>query len=131
MKTVMTVGCFDLLHQGHLNLLKKARELGDYLIVGVPSDYLISIHPKKVVKNAQDSETRLRNVQSLKYVDLAFICEDEDGFAEMIRVIKPQVICRGDDKKDFTCDVAEEVGAEVVMIPYTKGISSTLIKEKL
>lgn len=127
---VLTFGVMDMFHSGHLNLLERASKLGDYLIVGIPTNWTISEH----IKHREPiipAEDRLRIVQAIKYVDFAFIYTDSDALEESIRLIKPDVICRADDNKDFVGrKVAEEVGAEIVYLPYTKGISSTELREK-
>jgi glycerol-3-phosphate cytidylyltransferase len=126
----MTFGVMDMLHTGHLNLLERAKGLGDYLIVGIPTNWTISEHIKhrEPVINAED---RLRLVQAIKYVDFAFIYTDSDSLKESIKLIKPDVVCRADDNKDFVgLKEAKEVGAEIVYFPYTKGISSTELRTK-
>lgn len=130
MRKVMTFGVMDMLHTGHLNLLERAKGLGDYLIVGIPTNWTISEHIKhrEPVINAED---RLRLVQAIKYVDFAFIYTDSDSLKESIKLIKPDVVCRADDNKDFVgLKEAKEVGAEIVYFPYTKGISSTELRTK-
>jgi glycerol-3-phosphate cytidylyltransferase len=126
----MTFGVMDMLHTGHLNLLERAKGLGDYLIVGIPTNWTISEHIKhrEPVINAED---RLRLVQAIKYVDFAFIYTDSDSLKESIKLIKPDVVCRADDNKDFVgLKEAKEVGAEIVFFPYTKGVSSTELRTK-
>jgi cytidyltransferase-like protein len=120
----------DLLHVGHLNLLERASKLGD-LIVGIPTSWTIQEHIKghPTVISAED---RLRIIQALKFVDFAFVYTDSDALNKSIRLLKPDIICRGDDNKNFVGkDVAEELGIEIVYFPYTKEISSTRIREGL
>jgi len=120
----------DLLHVGHLNLLERASKLGD-LIVGIPTSWTIQEHIKghPTVISAED---RLRIIQALKFVDFAFVYTDSDALNKYIRLLKPDIICRGDDNKNFVGkDVAEELGIEIVYFPYTKEISSTRIREGL
>ena len=68
MKTVITYGTYDLLHQGHLNLLKRAKELGDYLIVAVQDDTVIKKY-KPEVEIVCSTAYRVAMVKSIKYVD--------------------------------------------------------------
>jgi cytidyltransferase-like protein len=127
---VLTFGVFDLFHAGHLNLLERAKGLGDKLIVGIPTSWTIAEHIKgrEPVIPAED---RLRIVQALKCVDFAFIYTDSDSLKESIRFLEPDIICRADDNKDFVGkEVAEEIGAEIVFLPYTKGISTTILRNK-
>lgn len=131
MKKVLTFAVCDMFHSGHLNMLERAKNLGDYLIVGIPTSWTIKEHIKgrEPIISAED---RLRIVQAIKYVDFAFIYADTPALEESVRIIKPDIFCRGDDKKDFYGrEVVEEVGAKIVFLPYTKGISSTEIKEKI
>ncbi|MCK9463339.1 MAG: adenylyltransferase/cytidyltransferase family protein [Proteobacteria bacterium] len=127
---VITFMVGDLLHVGHLNLLERASKLGD-LIVGIPTSWTIQEHIKghPTVISAED---RLRIIQALKFVDFAFVYTDSDALNKSIRLLKPDIICRGDDNKNFVGkDVAEELGIEIVYFPYTKEISSTRIREGL
>jgi glycerol-3-phosphate cytidylyltransferase len=129
---IFTAMCADLFHVGHLNLLKRAKSLGDVLIVGIPSDYAIEVEPKKTIKNVMDSENRLRIVQAVKEVDFAFVYAENCDLARSIEIIHPDIICRADDWHDFPGkDRAVELGIKIEYLPYTKGISSTDIKEKI
>jgi cytidyltransferase-like protein len=131
MKKVLTFMVGDLFHIGHLNMLEKASQLGDYLIIGIPTSWTIKEHIKGKTP-IFSAEERLRIVQSLKMVNFAFIYTDTDSLNESIRLLQPDVICRGDDNKNFFGKtVAEEVGCEIVYFPYTKGISSTEIRRRL
>lgn len=131
MKKVITFMVADMFHVGHLNLLERVKQLGDVLIVGIPTNWTIAEHIK-----GKDpiipSEERLRIVQAVGCVDFAFIYTDTEALKQSIRLIRPDVVCRGDDWKDFVGkDVAAEVGAEIVFLPYTQTISSTKLREKL
>lgn len=130
MRKVLCFGVFDLFHVGHLNLLERASKLGE-LIVGIPTSWTIEEHIKghPTVISAED---RLRIVQAIKHVKFAFIYTDTEALEESIRLIKPDIVCRGDDNENFVGrKVAEEIGAKIVFFQYTKGISSTKIREEL
>ncbi len=131
MKKVLTFMVGDIFHIGHLNILEKAKSLGDYLIVGIPTSWTIKEH----IKNKTpifSAEERLRIIQALAIVNFAFIYTDSDALKESIYLINPDIVCRGDDNKDFVGKQAAEIcGAEIVFFPYTKGISTTKIGEKL
>jgi glycerol-3-phosphate cytidylyltransferase len=130
MKKVMTFMVGDMFHVGHLNLLERASKLGDYLIVGIPTNWTIAEHIKHRDPIIQ-AEARLRIIQAIEYVNFAFIYTDNDTLDESIRLIKPDVVCRADDNLDFAGrKVAEEIGAEIVFFPYTEGISSTELRNK-
>ena len=76
-KIVYIAGCFDLIHNGHINIIKKAKQLGDYLVVGVNSNDFIYSYKKKFP--VIDEKDRLTMVRALKYVDVAFILEDHES----------------------------------------------------
>ncbi len=127
-----TTGVFDLFHIGHLNLLRKAKEQCDYLIVGVSTDELVGYKNKHSVI---PFEERKAIVASIKYVDEVVTQEDMDKMAAWKR-LHFDVMFVGDDWKgtDKWNEIERqmnEVGAKVVYFPYTKGTSSTLINETL
>ena len=128
---VLTFMVGDIFHIGHLNFLDKASKLGDYLIVGVPSSWTIKEH----IKNKEplfNAEERLRIVQAIKYVDFAFVYTDNNALNESIKLLKPNIVCRGDDNKKFIGrKMSEKMGAKIVFFPYTKGISTTKLKKRL
>lgn len=127
MKTVITYGTFDLFHVGHLNLLKRAKELGDYLIVAVSSDRFNWEEKQK--KCEIPDKDRMAIVEAIKYVDKVI---PEDSWEQKIEDVKKynvDVFVMGDDWKgkfDFLKDYCE-----VVYLPRTEGISSTQLKEDL
>ena len=130
-KTVLTFMVGDLFHIGHLNVLQKAKALGDYLIVGIPTSWTIEEHIK-FKKPIFSAEERLRIVQAIEYVDFAFIYTDSDALNKSIKLLKPNIVCRSDDNKNFIGrKTAEQTGAKIIFFPYTKGISSTKLRSKL
>lgn len=124
MKKILTYGTYDLLHYGHLNLLKRSSELGDKLIVGISSD---EFNAKKGKKSAMNYETRKELVESIKFVDKVI---KEDSWEQKIEDIKKydiDIFVMGDDwEGEF--DYLKEY-CEVVYLPRTQGISTTLLKE--
>ncbi len=126
MKRVITYGTFDLFHIGHLNLLKRARALGDYLIVAVSSDEF-NLQKGKVCK-IKDTD-RMQIVEAIKYVDQVIPETSWDQKIEDVKKYDVDVFVMGDDWKgkfDFLKDYCE-----VVYLPRTEGISSTQLKEEL
>lgn len=127
-----TSGVYDMFHIGHLNLLKRAKEQCDYLIVGVTTDELAQYKHKTPII---PYEERKQIVESIKYVDLAVPQENMDKLAAC-KKYNADVIFVGDDWKGtdkwnkIEQDLAT-IGAEVVYFPYTKGTSSTILREKL
>lgn len=127
MKTVITYGTFDLFHIGHLNLLRRAKELGDYLIVAVSTDRFN--WEEKHKKCEISDKDRMAIVEAIKYVDKVI---PEDSWDQKIKDVQKydvDVFVMGDDWKgkfDFLKDYCE-----VVYLPRTEGISSTQLKEDM
>ncbi len=126
MKKVITYGTFDLFHFGHLNILKRARELGDYLIVAVSTDEFNQIKGKTCYYPFKD---RSEIVKAIKYVDLVI---PENNWKQKERDIEKyevDLFVMGADwqgKFDFLKDKCE-----VVYLPRTEGISTSKIKTDL
>lgn len=124
MKKVITYGTFDLLHQGHLNLLKKAKTLGDYLIVGVTSDTFDRERGKLNVRN-----NVLERVEAVKATGLADKVIIEDYIGQKIDDIQKynvDIFAIGSDWIGYF-DYLREF-TEVVYLPRTEGISSTMLR---
>jgi len=123
---VLTYGTYDLFHYGHLRLLERAKELGDYLIVGISTDEFNHIKGKVCV---YPYEERAAIVQAISYVDEVI---PEENWEQKVRdVIENEIdiFVMGDDwKGEF--DFLEE-HCRVVYLPRTDGISSTEIKEDI
>ena len=118
MRKVITYGTFDLLHAGHINLLRRAKELGDYLIVVVSTDEFNWNEKRK--KCYFSYEERKKLVEAVRYVDL--VISD-------VKEYHVDTFVMGDDWKgkfDFLKDYCE-----VVYLPRTEGISTTKIKQDL
>jgi glycerol-3-phosphate cytidylyltransferase len=124
-----TTGVYDLFHIGHLNLLKRAKENCDYLIVGVTTDEeTIRIKNKKPII---PYENRLEIIKSIKYVDKA-VEEDNSNKLFAWDFYKFNVIFKGDDWKGTPKWLMYEEefskkNVKIIYLPYTKGISSTLL----
>ena len=127
MKKIITYGTFDLLHYGHINLLKRAKQMGDYLIVCLSTDEF-----NKNSKNKEcyfSYEIRKQLLESIRYVDLVI---PENNWNQKINDIKEfgiDTFVKGDDWKgkfDFLKDYCE-----VIYLPRTKEISTTKIKKDL
>lgn len=126
MKKVITYGTYDLLHVGHINLLRRAKELGDYLVVVLSSDEFNELKGKKAYHPYED---RKKILEAIRYVDEVL---PEYTWEQKIKDVQDNhidVFCMGDDWKgkfDFLKDYCE-----VVYLPRTEGISTTKIKEDL
>ena len=129
MKTILTVGVYDMLHIGHILLFKHAKELGDRLIVAVQDgDYILKYKPG--TKMVYTTEERMYMVSTIKYVDEVVMYRDVD---KDIQHIDFDVFAKGPDQmhEGFQRAVkwCEANGKEVVVIPRTEGISSTMLRE--
>lgn len=127
-KIVFTNGCFDVIHKGHIDYLKKSKALGDYLIVGLNSD--ASVRRRKGDDrpfNKQDDRKEI--LEALEYVDEVIIF-DEDSPYELIKKINPDVITKGGDYVSKTYDVNGR-SVETTIIPFVDGFSTTKTLEYL
>mgnify|MGYP003343707282 FL=1 len=124
MKRVITFGTFDLFHIGHLNILRRAKEQGDYLIVGVSSDEL---NEKKGKKSIIPLKDRIEIVKSLTCVDEVFIEDSLELKDEYIKQHSADLLVMGDDWKDKF----NWVSCDVLYLERTPNISTTLIKNIL
>jgi len=132
MKTVITYGTFDLLHYGHMNLLKRASALGDRLIVGVSTDEFVESKGKKSV---YPLEKRMEMVSDLRYVDVVI---PEHDMAQKVRDIDEynvDVFVLGSDYAQSFLEMPEyeliKDKVEVVFLERTPNISTTLLKSKM
>lgn len=127
MKRVITYGTFDLLHYGHINLLRRAKQLGDYLIVALSTEEFNT--EKKGKTTYFTYEQRKALLESLRYVDLVIPENDWEQKIEDVKLYKIDTFVMGDDWKgkfDFLKDYCE-----VVYLPRTPEISTTQIKKDL
>ena len=128
MRRVLTYGTFDLLHYGHIRLLQRAKELGDYLIVALSTDEFNEIKGK----NAYHSyETRKKMLEAVRYVDLVIPEENWEQKINDIREYKVDVTVMGgdwagSDKFEYLKDYCQ-----LVYLERTEGISTTKIKRDL
>ena len=126
-------GSFDMFHIGHLNILKNAKSICDYLIVGVNSDELMKSFKHKTPIIPEDE--RLEIIEAIRYVDEAHIVTNRDKL-EALDKFHYQALIMGDDWKgtDFYKKVEQQLkekNAEVVYFPYTKTTSSTLLRDAI
>lgn len=131
-KIVFTNGCFDILHRGHVNLLNKAAELGDVLIVGINSDESIRRlkGPQRPVNSLEDRIIVLAGLQSVDYL-MAF---EEDSPSEIIKALKPDFFVKGGDYSANSIPetaLVNSFGGQIKIIPLVENHSTTLIIEKI
>lgn len=132
-KVGYTTGVFDLFHIGHLNILRRAKEMCEYLIVGVSTDELVQEYKNKTP--VIPFEERCAIVEAIKYVDEVVPQETMDK-VKMWEKIKFNAVFHGDDWKNSQMyneleKSFERLNVAMVFLPHTEGTSSTTIAEKL
>lgn len=126
MKTVITYGTYDLLHYGHINLLRRAKALGDYLIVGLSTDEFNKLKGKSCYFTY---EQRKQLLESIRFVDLVIPEESWGQKVDDVKDHKVDIFVMGDDwagRFDFLKDFCQ-----VTYLARTPGISATKIKDEL
>ena len=129
---VFTNGCFDLLHKGHIDLLKKSLEFGDILIVGLNSDRSIK-RLKGSSRPIENKRTRVKKLLKLNIISGLCIFDNETPL-ELIKVIKPDVLVKGGDYEPNKIIGSSEVikeGGMIKVVPLLPGYSTTHSIEKM
>lgn len=128
MKRVITYGTFDLLHYGHINLLRRAKQYGDYLIVALSTDDFNWNQKRKKCYFSFDKRKAL--LEAIRYVDLVIPEESWDQKVTDVREYHIDTFVMGDDwKGEF--DFLQDEGVDVVYLPRTPEVSTTQIKGDL
>jgi len=129
---VFTNGCFDLIHRGHVEYLKKAKSYGDFLLVAVNSDSSV----RKIKGKGRPLiplSDRLFILSHFSFIDF-LISFDEETPERLIKVILPDVLVKGSDYSEeeiVGADIVKSNGGKVIIIPFIKGKSSSGIIEKI
>ncbi|NLX99418.1 MAG: D-glycero-beta-D-manno-heptose 1-phosphate adenylyltransferase [Rhodopirellula sp.] len=129
---VMTNGCFDLLHPGHVASLQEARRLGDYLVVGLNSDRSVRLL-KGPARPIVDQQGRAEMLAALECVDFVVIF-DETEVTELVRRVTPDVLVKS---AEYTPDrvvgreIVEQRGGRVVVVAMKSGYSTTQLLERI
>ena len=123
-KVVFTNGCFDLLHEGHVSLIKYAKSLGDELVVGLNSDYSIQ-KIKGLNRPINNQSIRKLILESFRDIDKVILFDDETPY-ELIKEIKPDLLVKGGDYKSDQI-IGSDIVKETIIFPYKDGKSSTSI----
>jgi D-beta-D-heptose 7-phosphate kinase/D-beta-D-heptose 1-phosphate adenosyltransferase len=126
-RVIFTNGCFDILHKGHIDYLKKSKDLGDKLIVGLNSDASVA-RLKGSDRPINKQEDRKYVLENLGCVDEVIIFEEDTPY-NLIKKVKPDIITKGGDYQFY--DVVGNDLAQVVLIPFVDGYSTTRILEKI
>lgn len=128
MRRVLTYGTFDLLHHGHIRLLRRAKALGDYLVVAVSTD---EFNAGKGKAAHHSYETRKEIVESIRYVDLVIPEVSWEQKVDDIKDYAIDVVVMGDDWADSDRFDYLKEHCDLVFLPRTDGVSTTEIKEAL
>jgi len=128
MKRILTYGTYDLLHYGHIELLRRARALGDYLIVAVSTDEFNDLKGKKSYHNY---ETRKKMLEAIRYVDLVIPENNWEQKQSDVETYKVDVVVMGSDWENSERFEYLRKFCDVVYLPRTEGISTTKIKKDL
>lgn len=131
MKKVLTVGVYDLLHIGHVNLFRRAKSYGDSLIVAVQSSNVV-LKYKPEAKLVYTTEERMYMVKAIRYVDEVIVYE---GVDEIVKNVNFDLFIVGPDQNHPGFQSAmrwcKDNGKEVVVLPRTEGVSSSWLKEQI
>lgn len=126
MRRVITYGTFDTLHHGHIRLLRRAKELGDYLIVALSTDEFNALKGKKAYF---DYNERKQDLEALRYVDLVIPEESWEQKVSDVCLYQADVFCIGDDWAGKFDEL--KAYCDVVYLERTPGISSTVIRTRI
>lgn len=132
-KIVFTNGCFDIIHPGHVDYLTQARDLGDFLVLGLNTDHSVKRLNKAPNRPINDEKTRATVLAGLACIDLIVLFDEETPY-ELIKFLQPNVLVKGDDyqvEKIVGYDVVKSNGGEVITIPFLQGYSTTKLIEKI
>lgn len=132
-KIVFTNGCFDILHPGHVDYLTQARDLGDFLVLGLNTDASVKKLEKAPNRPVNNERARAGVLAGLACVDIIIFFNEETPY-ELINTLKPDVLVKGDDyavEKIVGYDIVTAGGGKVVTIPFLKGYSTTGLINKI
>jgi len=133
-KTVYIGMSADLIHPGHLNIIREARKYGQ-IIIGLLTDNAISTYKSLPHMNFEQRESIIKEIKGVREV----VAQNTLDYSDNLRKYKPDFVIHGDDwrsgpqkeTRQKVIDVLNEWGGELIEVPYTKGISSTQIKRLL
>jgi len=134
-RVILVGGCFDILHYGHIHFLKKAKALGDYLVVALESDKNIKrLKGKKRPIHGQSQRREM--LESLRFVDQVIVLADEmkdKDYKKLVGIVSPRVIAvtSGDPIIKKKRKQAEEIGADLIEIPRINVPSTSQISKLL
>lgn len=122
-------GTFDIVHLGHIQLLKRAAELGDFLIVGLDGDKRVK-ELKGEQRPINNLVSRITLLESIKYVDRVVAFDSDEQLETLIKTMRPAIMVIGEEYRGKRIIGSEYVG-EIIYFPQMEGFSSTHIINKL
>ena len=131
-KLVFTNGCFDIIHRGHVEILSKASDLGDKLIIGLNSDESVK-RLKGDNRPVQDGYSRALILASFDFVDLVIFFSEDTPY-DLIKSLKPDILVKGGDykiKEIVGNDIVTENGGKVMTIKFLDGFSTSKILDRI
>lgn len=132
-KVVFTNGCFDIVHPGHVDYLCQARDLGDFLVLGLNTDRSVKSLNKAPNRPVNNEHTRAIVLAGLACIDLIVMFDEETPY-DLIKFLQPSVLVKGNDyavEKIVGYDIVTSGGGEVITIPMLEGYSTTKLIEKI
>jgi D-beta-D-heptose 7-phosphate kinase/D-beta-D-heptose 1-phosphate adenosyltransferase len=129
---VFTNGCFDLLHRGHVHMLREAKACGDILIVAINSDRSVKTIKGESRPVLPESD-RAELIGAMEMVDYVVFFDEPDPY-NLIAALKPDVLVKGGDwsaGKIIGADIVEQNGGRVAVVPYLTGYSTTEMIERI
>lgn len=131
-KVVFTNGCFDLVHQGHIDYLSKARDLGDVLVVGLNTDASVR-RLKGPRRPINDEYSRALLLASMLFVDYVVLFGEDTPY-ELIKTLQPDILVKGSDYRPEDIvgyDIVMAKGGRVETLDFLPGFSTTAIEDKI
>ena len=131
-KVVFTNGCFDLVHQGHIDYLSKARDLGDVLVVGLNTDASV-LRLKGPRRPINDEYSRAMLLASMLFVDYVVLFGEDTPY-ELIKTLQPDILVKGSDYRPEDIvgyDIVMAKGGRVETLDFLPGFSTTAIEDKI
>jgi rfaE bifunctional protein nucleotidyltransferase chain/domain len=129
MTKVWINGTFDIVHLGHIKMLKRGAELGDFLIVGIDSDRRVS-ELKGETRPINKLVSRITLLESIRYVDRVLSFDSDEELETLIKTIRPEIMVIGEEYKTKRI-IGKEFVKEIIYFPLLDGFSSTNIINKL
>ena len=129
-KVGFTCSCFDLLHAGHILMLKDAKEQCDYLIVGLQTDPTID-RPKEKNKPIQSFEERKIQLEAVKYVDEVMIYKTENELYQLLKLLRPNIRILGSDYEDGRLSTGWELNIPIYYHKRDHDYSTSSLREKI